>query len=440
MKLRRNVLQPLRLELDLSPIAHESSQPPENPLAHARIQRSLHDAFASSALAPHLRFDGRPAALLQEYSNHRQDSIAGQLFRTANRIHATVDSVVVLSLGTSALGAEAIAQACCQPYWNHLSRADRGSKPRMFFLDDRSDTDTVQGILHLLGSHRPTTSNFDSAPWALVLLAADDPHADLNKVQEAWQLEVLLSELEKHVGNRAGELNQRVIAVLPNEGSLAKRLRSYGECDLFASLDEPAATQCFGPLGLLTATLLGINIMELLAGAAWMSKHFHQAPADENLVVRFMEWLTRDLGPLGQQHRIHVYNPGLAGWSRWYRDLSRGLNIPEPVAPNAFSDYPGAAGDGETGHGEIHVVVERPRFDPIDLGNSEDSQQRLRHGIETRMRANRDRGRPVAEVRLGELDELHTGQWLQFLLLVTASSRILGVHPPATATWQPTGE
>jgi glucose-6-phosphate isomerase len=421
MKLRRNVLQPLRLELDPSP------------LDQTQIQRTLHDAFASPALAPHLRFDGRPAALLQEYSNQRQDSIAGQLFRTANRIHSTVDSVVVLSLGTSALGAAAIAQACCQPYWNHSSRADRGSKPRVFFLDDRSDTDTVQGMLHLLGSHRPTTSNFDLAPWALVVLAADVQDAEAKLPQEAWQLEVLLSALEKQVGNQASDLNQRVIAVSPKDGSLAKRLRICGECDFFSSLHEPAAAQCFGPLGLLPATLLGVNIMELLAGAAWMSKHFHQAPADENLVVRFMAWLTQDAVPRGQQNRIHIYNPGLQGWSRWYRDLRDGLTI-------ARSENPEPASHSMRTDGEIHVVVERPRFDPIEFGNSDNSQHRLRASIENRIRADREQGRSVAEIRLGELDELHIGQWLQFLLLVTASSRILGVHPPATAIWQVNGE
>jgi len=418
MKLRKNVLQPLRLEI--APLAPRAKRPsPGNTPYRNSVAENLRKIFQSSGDSNSLRFDSRPATLLKEYSEQREDSIAGHLFRTANRIQSMVDSVVVLSIGKAGFGAQAIVQACCQPYWNYLSRADRGSKPRMFFLDTHTDNDTVQGLLHLLGTHRPSTSNRDLDSWTLVVLATEDSTSESSCHTNAWQLEALLSANEKQTGNREIARNERVIAVAPPNGSIARRLGIDGNYDSFSAFPEPAATQCFGPLGLLPATLLGINIMELLAGAAWMSRNFHQDSLQENLVLRFLEWLSRHTTPSEQRDRFHLYNPGLERWKRWYLDLGSG-------APSLVSSSLSEQGD-------IHVVVERSRFDPISLGSADDAQSRLRASIDDRIRVDREQGRSVAEVRIGELDELHTGQWMQFMLLVSASSKLLGLCPPDVA-------
>lgn len=435
MKLRRNMLQPLRLEIDQrhpSPMAsphHSTDQDCDS------ISSRLRNAFETSNSLHFLRFDARPSSLLQEYSEQRQDSIAGNLFRTANRIHASVDTVVVLSLGNAALGAKAIAQACCQPFWNHLSRADRGSKPRMFFIDDHSDNDTIQGVLHLLGCHRPTTSNFDLDRWGLLVLATDAPphHPSPTETQtgQTWQLEAVLRALRKHVANDESEISQRLMAVAPTSGAIAKKLSQYGSYDFFPSEDEPPAFQCFGPLGLLPATLLGVNIMELLAGASWMSQHFHQTDPADNLVLRLMTWLAKDGTTINQTDQFRIWSPSLRGWQEWYRDLWSTSKDSVPASHSHESPQVHASHSSRSS--EINLVVERPRFDPIELGVSGNSQEQWIASIMQHLQSSRGQGLACGEIRMAELDELHTGQLMQFTLLLSTSCRMLGWVPPAAS-------
>jgi glucose-6-phosphate isomerase len=422
MKLRRNVLQPLRLEIH--PQRSDAGCPnPADTRERTSISKFLRHSFGSSSEARLLRFASRPQGILKEYSEQRQSSIAGNLFRIANRIHASVDSVVVLSLGNSAFGAKAIAQACGQPFWNHLSRAERGSKPRMFFIDDRGDTDTIQALLYMLGCHRPTTSNFDLDDWALLVLAADES-------EKCWQLQALLSALYNQVANDESQMRQRLMAVAPLSGSIAKQLSVYGDYDFFASCDEPAPFQCFGPLGLLPATLLGINIMELLAGASWMSQHFYEASPNENLLLRLLHALVPNNESITRPTPLRIWNPGLLAWQDWYRDL-RQMSVQSVTASGPFEFSRNASSDSGSSC-EINIVVDRPRFDPIGFDDTGNSQDRMLENIEDHLRSNCDRGIATATLRLAELDELHTGQLMQFMLLLSASSKLMGLSPPET--------
>jgi glucose-6-phosphate isomerase len=445
MKLRRNVLQPLRMEFHQHPSVAISPSS-----VHARdydlISETLRHAFSSSTESRLLQFFSRPQDILKEYSTQRDSSIAGNLFRTANRIQASVDCVVVLSRDQAALGAKAITQACCQPFWNHLSRADRGSKPRMFFIDDSSDNDTIQALLHMLGCHRPTTSNFDPDRWALLVLDSNhgssnneqsDEHQPDEKQQSGeksekwWQLQAMLSALSKHVANDESEMRQRLMAVIPATGSIAKTLSVYGDYDFFASSDEPAPFQCFGPLGLLPATLLGINIMELLAGGSWMAQHFHEATPDENLILRLLLELKACNESSHHPTTLRIGNPGLIAWQEWYRDLQRMSN--RFVAASKQRELSTNKTSQAGSVGEIHVAVDQPRFDPIELGDAVNLQDRSQGNTEDPFRSTCNRGNTTATLRLAQLDELHTGQLMQFMLLLSASSKLIGVSPPIAA-------
>ena len=62
-----------------------------------------------------------PDRLLAGYDQHRDDSELGQILATARRIRETVDRVVVLGIGGSYMGARALMDACCEPYYNEHS-------------------------------------------------------------------------------------------------------------------------------------------------------------------------------------------------------------------------------------------------------------------------------------------------------------------------------
>ena len=71
-----------------------------------------------------------PEKLLAEYEQQPETSQLGRILHTAQRIRETVDAVALLGIGGSYMGTRALMEACCPPYYNELSREDRGG-PRL---------------------------------------------------------------------------------------------------------------------------------------------------------------------------------------------------------------------------------------------------------------------------------------------------------------------
>ena len=67
-----------------------------------------------------------PEKLLAAYRDIRDDSQLGRILKTAKSIRDQVDRVVVLGIGGSYMGAKALMDACCEPYFNELSRVRSG--------------------------------------------------------------------------------------------------------------------------------------------------------------------------------------------------------------------------------------------------------------------------------------------------------------------------
>ena len=92
-----------------------------------------------------------PEKLLSQYEADRQGSELARILAKTKSLMAELDRVVVLGIGGSYMGAKALMDACCQPYFNELSRGERGSRPRIYFEGNNVDNDASQGLLHLLG-------------------------------------------------------------------------------------------------------------------------------------------------------------------------------------------------------------------------------------------------------------------------------------------------
>lgn len=74
-----------------------------------------------------------PELLLQDYQRLRHASELGRILAITKALMAEVDRVVVIGTGCDYLGVRAPLDACCQPYFNELSRGERGSRPRHLF-------------------------------------------------------------------------------------------------------------------------------------------------------------------------------------------------------------------------------------------------------------------------------------------------------------------
>ena len=69
-----------------------------------------------------------PEGLLADYEVRRAESELGRILAVTKDFMADVDRVLVLGIGGSYLGAKALMDSCCQPYFNELTRGERGSR------------------------------------------------------------------------------------------------------------------------------------------------------------------------------------------------------------------------------------------------------------------------------------------------------------------------
>ena len=106
-------------------------------------------ATPSSKQPLHGGFYRLPEQQLAEYEADRSGSELALILAATKRLMSEVDRVVVVGSGGSFLGARAVMDACCQPYFNELSRGERGSRPRICFAGNSIDNDVIARLAAL---------------------------------------------------------------------------------------------------------------------------------------------------------------------------------------------------------------------------------------------------------------------------------------------------
>lgn len=306
-------------------------------------------AFADSfvRLEEHLRL---PVELLQEYEKERQRSLLGQIFLKANELHALVDRVVLLAPHDVTLAIRTIQSACCQPYWNELSRAARGSKPRLTLLSDRLDNDSIQGVLDMLGAHQDIDVTEVTERWGVVII---DPTGDsplMNLFADCF-----LPALRRQMKNTSELVQQCCVIMTSKTGQLAE-FAQQESLPLNFELErmlEPSGM--FSEAALLPAAILGVNVMEFVGGAAFLSlESLNDGKLLPEKVVRFTAANLASFSEVNQiggvkysellgSRRIECYARSLSPCRRWYenaclagqRSADGYFNMPESISPQS---------------------------------------------------------------------------------------------------------
>ncbi len=156
-----------------------------------------------------------PERLLAEYESQRGNSELGRILANTKALMAEVDRVVVLGIGGSYMGAKALMDGCCQPFFNELSRGERGSRPRIYFEGNNVDNDASQGLLHLLGAHRNQLGDSVENSWGVVVISKSG-----GTLETASAFRQYLSALETSCAGDAAKVRRRLIPVTGSSGKL----------------------------------------------------------------------------------------------------------------------------------------------------------------------------------------------------------------------------
>ena len=382
-------------------------------------------------------FTELPERLLDAYHSDRANSELNHILETASRIKEAVDRVVVLGIGGSYMGARALMECCCQPYFNEFSRAERGSRPRMYFEGNNVDNDWTQGLLQLLKT--------ESDPWSIVVISKSG-----GTMETAVSFRQFMSALKENVGaDRLGEL---IVPVTGKTGKLASLADSIGCKDRFAVPDGVGGRfSIFSPVGLLPAALLGIDVVKLLESAASMNDHFRNAKYGENAVLDYVAINHLMERERGCHTRIFsTWSKSLESAGLWYDQLlAESLGKAEvgalPLTVVNSRDLHSRAQQHQEGRRDKiinNVIVDNWRCDPLAVGKGDWNHDQLDDLADrtlpemmdaalrgTNMAYEED-GRPTTNLRLPAANEEGLGQLLQMLMLATVvEGRLLGINP-----------
>ncbi|TAK22123.1 MAG: glucose-6-phosphate isomerase [Chloroflexota bacterium] len=333
-----------------------------------RIRFDFNNAMASSIGDAHGITEAALASLSErvarghsEIARRRQ---AGELdwmklpssLNVASEIEAYVDSIkgrfdnfVVLGIGGSALGNIALSTALNPPYYNLLSPEQRGGRPRLFVLDN-VDPDQFSGFLRVVDPRRTlfnviTKSGTTAETMAQYLIVRDmlvkalgDSHRD----HIVTTTDAKSGELRKII-----EVEEYRTFVIP--GTVGGRF------------------SVLSPVGLISAAITGIDIQELLAGAAFGDEmtsepDLRRNPAYANAAIHYLGY------EAGRTLSVMMpYSQALKDVADWYCQLwaeslgkrvdldGRIVNVgPTPIKALGVTDQ----------HSQVQLYAEG-RFDKI---------------------------------------------------------------------------
>ncbi len=184
---------------------------------------------------------------------YNQKEIVEDIILTAKQVKKNCDNFVVLGIGGSALGPLAAFQALCHLRHNELPRKVR--KFPKLYVEDNVDPERMKALLDVLDLNK-TMFNVITKSGATSETMA--------------QYLIIIDILKKAFGDKASE---HIIATTSqSKGNLIKIAKEEGFKTFYIPDGVGGRFSELCPVGLLPAAVVGIDIKQMLAGAAYMDK------------------------------------------------------------------------------------------------------------------------------------------------------------------------
>jgi glucose-6-phosphate isomerase len=351
------------------------------------------------------------------------------------------ENLVVLGIGGSALGTTTLRDALLGPHWNELDEEARDHYPRLYVLDN-VDPRTVVALLDRLDLRR-TLFNVVSKSGSTAETMAQYLVVD-GRLRSALREESTRGHF--------------LFTTDPTEGIL----RTIADAEGVPALEVPPNVggrfSVLSSVGLLPAAVVGIDILEVLAGARDMAVRCRSPILRENpagvLATLLHHASTRQGAPV---HVLMPYSDRLRSFAAWFQQLwaeslgkarSRGgdlVNVgPTPLPALGATDQ----------HSLLQLLMEGPRDkvvlfmgveeteDPVEIpplrpefpALSYLGGHSLAELLETERRATvealRREGRPNLSVEVKALTPAAMGElFMLFQVATVLAGALLGVDP-----------
>lgn len=230
---------------------------------------------------------------------------AGEISAYASTAAKKYDNFVVLGIGGSALGAIALQSALNPAFYNLMPAKARGGRPRIF-IEDNVEPDRIANLLQIIDPAKTlfnviTKSGGTAETMSAFMIARD--------------------MLAKKLG--AASVKDHIVATTDAKKGI---LREIVDKEGFRSFIVPDGVggrfSVLCSVGLLPAAMVGIDISELLAGAAYMDKICGAAKLSGNpaLMAAALQYLA--CSKKGKSIQVMMpYSNRLKDVADWFRQL-----------------------------------------------------------------------------------------------------------------------
>ena len=314
---------------------------PENGVARDEV-----DALADKADAVHKELASkRKDGSLPFFDLPYQDTSA--IKELADELAGEFDNFVLLGIGGSALGPIALNSALRHPHHNVQTKKERGGRPRMFFVDN---VDPDQ-FTHLIESIK-----LDKTVFNVITKSGGTS-------ETIAQFMIARGIVRKELGKKA--LKKHFVCITdPEKGNLRKIVRD----EKLRALEVPPLVggrfSVFTPVGLLSAAVSGIDIDELLAGAASMDMRTSTPGIWDN--PPYLSAALQYLADSKKGKKISVMMPysqalkDIADWYRqiWAESLGKRLDLQGKVVHTGQTPIKALGATDQ--HSQVQLYMEGP--------------------------------------------------------------------------------
>ncbi len=275
-----------------------------------------------------------------------QKEIVADILATAKDIKKKFDNFVVLGIGGSALGPIAVFQALCHLRHNELPKSKR--KAPKLYVEDNVDPERMTALLDVIDINK-TMFNVVTKSGATS--------------ETMSQYLIIMDILKKKLGDKAKD--HMIATTSESKGNLIKIAKEEGLKTFYIPDGVGGRFSELCPVGLLPAAVVGIDIKQLLAGAAHMDKICRSKDIKKNpaLISAFLEYLAMQRGK-----NISVMMPyadSLKYIADWYCQLW-GESLGKAVDNEGNYVYVGQTPVKALGVTDQHSQVQLYREGPFD--------------------------------------------------------------------------
>lgn len=256
-----------------------------------------------------------------------------------------IDNFVVLGIGGSALGNISLHKALNHPFYNLLSKEERGGYPKIFILDN-VDPDTTESLLDILD---PCNTIFN-----VITKSGSTAETIANFLYFLDKVKKMCKNYKEHF----------VATTSKDKGALWEVAKREGFETFTIPYDVGGRFSVLSAVGLLSARFSGIDIEELLKGAAYAEEiienpEFEKNPAFILAVIYYLLFEKK-------KKNISVlmpYSDRLYEISFWYRQLlaeSIGKKYARDKKEVFVGITPVSARGTTDQHSQVQLYVEGP--------------------------------------------------------------------------------